>query len=109
MRFGKYMGAAHSLEIPFAFNNLDRLPASLLFNKSNIDEAQELSNIMEGYWINFAHTGDPNGEGLPEWPVFEPGSHKVQVFDTIVRTERANMQERCEFWEGHPVERRSIK
>jgi carboxylesterase type B len=26
---------------------------------------------MMAYWVNFATAGDPNGEGLPQWPAFD--------------------------------------
>jgi len=32
---------------------------------------------MIKYWTNFAKNGDPNGEGLPGWPVFEEGKETV--------------------------------
>jgi para-nitrobenzyl esterase len=36
---------------------------------------------MQQYWVNFAKSGgDPNGEGLPFWPVFDEGQPTVMQF-----------------------------
>ena len=32
---------------------------------------------MSEYFVNFAKTGDPNGSGLPRWPVFAPDAHQT--------------------------------
>lgn len=34
---------------------------------------------MAAYWTNFARTGDPHGEGLPEWPVYSRARPSVQL------------------------------
>ena len=31
-------------------------------------EDQAVARMTQSYWVNFARTGDPNGEGLPAWP-----------------------------------------
>jgi para-nitrobenzyl esterase len=41
-----------------------------------------LSATMQGYWVNFAKTGDPNGPGLPRWtPVSAQGTPQLMLFD----------------------------
>ncbi len=100
-RLGKVLHTIHAMEIPFVFNSLDRPPIGMLYGKGNIDEAQELSLIIQDYWLNFAKTGDPNGPGLPDWPVFGLDNQELQVLDTYVRTEDAKVQKRCEFWDEY--------
>ena len=41
---------------------------------------------MNSYWINFAKTGDPNGEGLPEWPLFDPETDRALEFGDEILT-----------------------
>ena len=36
--------------------------------------------MINSYWINFARNGDPNGEGLPEWPFFDEKEEQVMYF-----------------------------
>jgi para-nitrobenzyl esterase len=41
-------------------------------------EDAEVSRAIVGYWSRFVKTGDPNGRGLPAWPVFAVGTHTCQ-------------------------------
>jgi para-nitrobenzyl esterase len=58
-------GTPHSEELPYTFHQLTEhgRPAP-----TAADEA--MSEMMRTYWTNFAKTGDPNGSGLPNWPVY---------------------------------------
>ena len=56
-------GAVHSAEIEYALGNL---PTNRVFDWQ--PEDYQVSAIMQGYFVNFVKTGDPNGLGLPEWP-----------------------------------------
>jgi para-nitrobenzyl esterase len=69
-------GATHGSEIAFVFGNLGG-PSS---TPSAQDVAQ--SDLISSYWVNFAKTGDPNGKGLPSWPVFSEKDEKVMFFDS---------------------------
>ncbi|MCC8013992.1 MAG: carboxylesterase family protein [Eubacterium sp.] len=66
----------HTAEIPFVFNNIDKADVS-----GDIIKAAALSDIMSDAWINFAKTGDPNGETLPTWEPYTRSGGAAMIFD----------------------------
>ncbi|NLD36654.1 MAG: carboxylesterase family protein [Desulfatiglans sp.] len=68
-------GAAHSDEMPLVFHQFG-LPGRP--EKNDADLA--MSETIMSFWTNFAKYEDPNGEGLPDWPVFEEAKQNVMHF-----------------------------
>lgn len=60
-------GAVHSAEIQYAMGNLD-LDKRYAWEPADY----EVSKTMQGYFVNFVKTGNPNGPGLPTWPAYRP-------------------------------------
>jgi para-nitrobenzyl esterase len=58
--------AFHSDDIEYAFGTLDTRPGAVWR-----PEDRKLSEQMMEYWTNFAKTGDPNGQALPQWPRYD--------------------------------------
>ena len=71
----------HTSEIPFVFNNIDKADTTI----GGGEEAQLLSDRMSQAWINFARTGNPSVEGLPEWEAYTPEGGATMIFDNTVR------------------------
>ena len=106
-RFSGAMGVAHAMEMPYVFDALDRAPVSPLYSKQQRVEGEKLVRVVQGYWLNFARTGDPNGSGLPPWPRFTAENPEVQVINAETRAQPAGtLGERCKLWEeiGHQPE-----
>lgn len=54
----------HGTEVAYVFGTLDA--RSTPFEPFDY----EMSRVMQNYWTNFAKYGNPNGEGLAEWPPY---------------------------------------
>ena len=76
---GSPEGANHGSEIAYVFGNLGTMGPMGAGSDSPEDRA--LSDLIQAYWINFAEKGDPNDEGLPEWPAFDEIEQKVMYFN----------------------------
>jgi para-nitrobenzyl esterase len=68
-------GAAHSDEMPLVFHQFG-LPGRPKENDADL----AMSETIMSYWTNFAKHGDPNGKGLPDWPVFRDTKQQVMHF-----------------------------
>ncbi len=69
----------HSGELPYAYGNLWRHPG--LYS----EEDYKLSEIMQQYWVNFARTGNPNGDGLPEWQPRTDTQNQLLQLDSEIK------------------------
>jgi para-nitrobenzyl esterase len=76
MRERARYGAGHGSEVSFVFNTLNARWGN---PGEATPEEKELANIMNTYWANFAKTGNPNGKGVPVWPLYN--IQKEEILD----------------------------
>ncbi len=74
------LGAFHSLEIYFVFGS-----GNALIERTDKDDA--LDHAMSTYWTNFARTGDPNDEGVLDWPTYSAETDRWMTFNPETRVE----------------------
>ena len=80
VRGGK-LGAFHTLEIPFVFENVDIGRSMTGTGK----DRYALSDQMSAAWVAFARNGNPNHAGLPHWPAFNATERPTMFFDNDCR------------------------
>ena len=83
---GEQLGAFHALELAYVFGNF------MIYPFPWDDTDRKLSETIISYWTNLAKTGDPNGEGLPKWPAYNPADDNVLDFADPV-TVRAHVNQ----------------
>ena len=84
-----YHGTFHSGEMIYAYGCLGLSKRQFAYDEKDY----ALQDIMLNYWVNFAKTGDPNGEGLPTWaeyknntdPVMELGENVGKIPDKYLK------------------------
>jgi len=79
-RAGARLGAFHGAELAYVFENFT-------FRLFYVDVDKQLGEAISSYWVNFAKTGDPNGAGLPPWPVYDRARDDVLEFGDEVKVQ----------------------
>jgi len=92
---GQLMGTMHGFEIPFTLD----IPAALVRDKVTPTD-KIMGDVASGYWAQFGRTGDPNGEGRPAWPRYDPSLDRILHFTNsgvILGTD--SLKPRLDLWQ----------
>ena len=65
----------HAMELRYVFQTL---PAQA----TEVD--WRISALISDYWVQFATTGNPNGDGLPPWPTYDADRQQHQIIGVEV-------------------------
>ncbi|MGE0593265.1 MAG: carboxylesterase/lipase family protein [Vicinamibacterales bacterium] len=88
---GGQMKSYHTLDIPFAFSNVD-IASSMT---GSGQDRYALAHRMSGAWAAFARSGNPAHPDLPAWPAFSADTYPTMVLGNDCRLERdPNREER---------------
>jgi para-nitrobenzyl esterase len=83
----------HGVEIAYVFGNMTTSDG---YNGTD----RALSGRMMDYWVNFAKTGNPNGQGLTEWPAYKSASDLNLEFAGEIKTNKNLLKKECDFING---------
>lgn len=88
--------ACHALEIPFVWNRIDKPEAANLLGPS---PSRDIANHMQQAWISFARTGNPNTEGMPNWPNYNEENRSTMIFNIESTVEENPNEKERLIWE----------
>jgi len=86
---GTGVGAYHGAEMRYVFGNLDTA-------KGYREEDLELSRTIMRYWVNFADSGDPNGDGDKDWPAYKSEVNEMIEIGDETSVKPVNHREACD-------------
>lgn len=76
------LGARHSQELAYCWGNLHLFP-----DINYGEDDKKVSVLMQDYFANFIKTGNPNANGLPQWPKVTSDNNPPVILNIDVESE----------------------
>jgi para-nitrobenzyl esterase len=92
--------ACHGIDVPFVFGNFESGMAKKIGTLANKKQIRHISATMQQAWLNFAKTGNPNGENVPEWKKYNSTQRNTLVFGKNIDTQVDPKANERTAWEG---------
>jgi para-nitrobenzyl esterase len=90
-------GAFHTSEVPYVFNTLTES------KRPWTEQDRKIADTLGAYWVNFMKTGDPNRQGLPQWPATTSKSAITMELGDKLKPRAIAEKAKLEFWEKYLV------
>ncbi len=94
------LGACHALELPFVFHNFHTPQTAHMVGQS---PPLSLAERIQGAWIAFVRTGDPNTGDQPLWPAYDDNQRATMIFDAESTVQHDPRREVRMLYKGTPV------
>jgi para-nitrobenzyl esterase len=94
--------AVHTIDIPFMFDNLAAAPGQVGSTPEELAAAQPLADAMSGMLIHYAATGNPNHQGLPQWPTYDLKNRSTMMWENPPRIENDPRGDERRYAAGSP-------
>jgi para-nitrobenzyl esterase len=95
--FGGALGACHAVDIPFAFDNVDRRGVDFFLGAID-DSTRALATATSRAWTAMAHNGSPEHDGIAAWPAYATGNRRVMELGSTVQVLDDPGRAAREFW-----------
>jgi para-nitrobenzyl esterase len=95
---GGIFKACHGLELPFVFDNTDKVPLA-----GTRSDKHEMAAAMSEAWSAFAHNGNPNHPGIPQWERYSIEKRSTMIFDVPCRVEIDPYREELDAFKGMEI------
>ena len=73
--------AMHTIDIPFMFDNVAMAEAQIGSDPEQLAAANALAATMSAMLIHYGTTGNPNHEGLPQWPAYDLTRRSTMIWE----------------------------
>jgi para-nitrobenzyl esterase len=84
--------AMHAFELPYVFGSPNPLLAPVL--------VESLRAAIQGYFTQFAASGDPNRQAQPTWPVYDPVNDPYMTLKETSEAGSGLSKDDCDFWDS---------